>query len=413
MTAIRYALILALVFLPASPFATTFPVTKTADTNVSCTPGNCSLREAIEAANTNPGADDVPVPAGFYLLALGQIVVSDDVSIAGAGQATTIIDGNATDRVFDIEVTSGVVAISGVTIQNGYANTGSGISNDYGGDLTLTNSTVSSNTATGFGGGISNDYGGSLTLTNSTVSGNTAHSDGGGISNYYSYGDLTLTNSTVSNNSAVGVYADGGGIYHYSLFGDMKLTNSTVSGNTAEFGGGINNDGDLTLSNSTVSGNIAYASGGGIHDDSSGASVYLDSSIVADNSAPVGANCNNAFNSLGYNLTDDASCGFTEPTDLVVADAMLGPLQDNGGPTWTHALLPGSPAIDASSGDCPPPATDQRGVLRPQGAGCDIGSVESLSEKVTMCHNGKRSISVSANAVPAHLAHGDTLGACP
>ncbi len=84
MTAVRYALILALVFLPASPFATTFPVTKTADTNGSCTPGNCSLREAIEAANANPGADDVPVPAGTYLLTLGQISISDEVSIAGA-----------------------------------------------------------------------------------------------------------------------------------------------------------------------------------------------------------------------------------------------------------------------------------------------------------------------------------------
>ena len=85
MTVIRYALILALVFLPASPFATTFPVTKTADTNDgSCDP-DCSLREAIDAANTNPGTDDVPVPAGTYLLTLGQLAVSDDVSIAGAG----------------------------------------------------------------------------------------------------------------------------------------------------------------------------------------------------------------------------------------------------------------------------------------------------------------------------------------
>jgi hypothetical protein len=76
---------------------------------------------------------------------------------------------------------------------------------------------------------------------------------------------------------------------------------------------------------------------------------------VADNSAPVGANCvEHGTNTRGYNLSDDTTCGFTAPGDLVVADAMLGPLQDNGGPTETHDLLPGSPAIDAGSVDCPP-----------------------------------------------------------
>ena len=98
---------------------------------------------------------------------------------------------------------------------------------------------------------------------------------------------------------------------------------------------------------------------------------------MADNG---GSTCGFSLESLGYNLTDDTSCGFTEPTDLVVADAMLGPLQDNGGSTETHDLLFGSPAIDAGSVNCPPPATDQRGVARPQGAGCDIGAVEYLPE---------------------------------
>jgi hypothetical protein len=101
--------------------------------------------------------------------------------------------------------------------------------------------------------------------------------------------------------------------------------------------------------------------------------------LIGDNGTTT-SNCNETLDSLGYNLTDDDSCGFTEPTDLIVADAMLGPLQDNGGPTETHDLLPGSPAIDAGSPDCPPPATDQRGVARPQGAACDIGAVEYLPE---------------------------------
>jgi CSLREA domain-containing protein len=356
---LRCLLILLIVLLPAGPFATTFPVTKTADTNGSCTPGNCSLREAIGAANANPGADDVPVPAGTYLLTLGQLTVSDDLSIAGAGQTTTIIDGNASFRVFDIEATSGVVEISGVTIQNGYAYYHGGGIRAYG-NLSLTNITVSGNAASGLGGGIYFfSESGYSALTNSTVSGNTARGSGGGI-----YSDnLTLTNSTVSGNIA----HYGGGIQGY----DLTLTHSTVSGNTAYYnGGGIYSD-NLTLTNSTVSGNY----GSGI---SGRGTVTLTNTIVADNIAA--ANCNSPINSLGYNLTDDTSCGFTATGDLVVADAMLGPLQDNGGPTDTHDLLPGSPAIDAGSMDCPPPDTDQRGVSRPQGTDCDIGAVEFVPE---------------------------------
>ena len=444
MWALRSALIVALILLPAGSFrADIFQVTKTADTDDgSCDP-DCSLREAIDAANTNPGADDVPVPAGFYLLTLGRLSVSDDVSITGAGQTNTIIDGNNKTRlVFDIEATSGVVEISDVTIQNGYAFFSGGGIRNRGGKLALTDSTVSNNATTYAGGGISSfSYYGDLTLTNSTVSGNSVYGGvpfgGGGIYNrgnltltnstvsgnsiYASYvvygggggiynnGNLTLTNSTVSDNSVYGRNGVGGGIQHnngeatltnstvsnnsvggYQHFcgggivvwtgspTNLTLTNSTVSGNTASDGGGIcfraTASSYLTLTNSTVSGNIATeGSGGGIRSRS----LTLANTIVADN---VVDNCSDSVDSLGYNLTDDTSCALAEPTDLVVADAMLGPLQDNGGPTETHDLLPGSPAIDAGSVNCPPPDTDQRGVLRPQGADCDIGSVEFVPE---------------------------------
>jgi CSLREA domain-containing protein len=397
MTVLRYALILALVFLPASLFATTFPVTKTADTDDGTCDPDCSLREAIDAANANPGADDVPVPAGTYLLTLGQLVVSDEVSIAGAGQETTIIDGNAADRLFDIDATSGVVAISGVTIQNGHV---SSLSDDNGGgirnlaDLSLTDSTVSGNFAGNGGGGIYSR--GILKLTNSTVSGNTAVYIGGGILG----SDMFINNSTVSGNTVPGnnIYGGrglGGGIAvegDYSYYADTFLTNSTVSGNYAyTSGGGIIFRGDSRLSiiNSTVAGNTTYygkAPSGGIGRVSSGnSSIEVFGTIVANNSP---GNCGYprgsgpwSWSSHGFNLTDDDSCSPSpEPTDLVVADAMLGPLQDNGGPTETHDLLPGSPAIDAGSVDCPPPDTDQRGVTRPQGAACDIGAVEYLPE---------------------------------
>jgi predicted outer membrane repeat protein len=339
-------------------------------------------------------------------------VVSDDVSIAGAGQTNTIIDGNATDRVFYIDLTGRVVEFSGVTIQNGY-------SNRYGGgifirsyyeprsDIRLTDSTVSGNTARDSGGGIR--AGGDLTLTNSTVSGNNAgggrYDSGGGI---WSISNLTLTDSTVSGNTAYwsgggirggafccgqsapnlalinstvsgnNVDQAGGGIYAYNAI--LTVTNSTVSDNNAGLGGGgifgryIRSATPPTLTNSTVSNNSAGRYGGG------GLLIFgnaiLANTIVADNGTTT-PNCNRVLDSLGYNLTDDDSCGFTAPGDLVVTDAMLGPLQDNGGPTETHALLAGSPAIDAGSPDCPPPTTDQRGVARPQGAGCDIGAFES------------------------------------
>jgi CSLREA domain-containing protein len=470
MRSLRRLLILLIVLLPAGPFATTFPVTKIADTSGNCVPNDCSLREAIEAANRKPGADDVSVPAGTYLLFLGQLAVSDAVSIAGAGQENTVIDGRAADRVINITHPAGVVAISGVTIRNGYASSpsspysqalgggircwtgaltltnstvsdntvagnfskgggiyhngdfalinstvvdntssgsGGGISSS--GKLTLTNSTVSGNSAIRSGGGILNEGGntmltnstvssntslgsaggilitvGNVTLTNSTVSGNTALGGSGGGARFYSANDIALTNSTVSGNTAHG---DGGGIdaYFYYGYGGLTLTNSTVSGNTSSYGngGGIAVESfyyttDARLTNSTVTRNRANRGGAGIHMRFADA-VFIDT-VVADNGA-ARPNCGGRpVDSRGHNLADDNSCELNAPGDLVVADAMLGPLANNGGPTDTHALLPGSPAIDAGRPGCPPPDTDQRGVVRPQGAACDIGSVEYLPE---------------------------------
>jgi hypothetical protein len=279
---------------------------------------------------------------------------------------------------------NGDTTVTNSTVSSNTANfDGGGIFSS--GTVALTNSTVSSNTANGAGGGIIFNEG-SLTLTNSTVSNNTA-SDGGGITNENG-GSLTLTSSTVSGNTALndGV---GGGIYN--SWGDLALTNSTVSGNTAsgDFsrGGGIMNyTGNLTLTNSTVSGNTA-ANGSAIVGDSIGCRrpcyyVPPSSSFDFENSILAGSCQSSRFNEISsaFNLADDESCAFST-TDIVVADAMLGPLQDNGGPTETHDLLPGSPAIDAGSMDeCPPPDTDQRGVARPQGTACDIGAVEYLPE---------------------------------
>ena len=216
-------------------------------------------------------------------------------------------------------------------------------------------------------------------MTDSTVSGNTSGLAGGGIWNDTT-GTLNISNSTISDNTA----NDGGGIYNFS--GTQTLTNSTVSGNTASAsGGGIYNSSDtMTLINSTVTDNVAETgSGGGIRNI--GTFAELVNTIIAVNSAAsLGPDCFGSPTSLGYNLIgDDTDCDYTAATgDLVTADPLLGPLQDNGGDTETHALLAGSPAIDAipvadcNDTDGVPVTADQRGVTRPQGPDCDMGSYE-------------------------------------
>src|SRR3990170_536776 len=251
--------------------AANFTVTKTADTaDGACIPSDCSLREAIIAANASPGADTITLPAAIYILtiaganedaaATGDLDITGDLTINGAGAATTIIDGGDLDRVFHVK-SGGAVSISGVTIQNG--------------------STVA---IASDGGGIRND--GALTLTNSTVSGNTANFNGGGI---FNSGTVTITNSTVSGNTASLANNGGGGIFNQAI---LTITNSTVSGNTANFsGGGIyNNLGTATITNSTINNNTADSDGNGTGDGGGiargGGAVNLKNTIVAGNIDP-------------------------------------------------------------------------------------------------------------------------------
>jgi hypothetical protein len=158
------------------------------------------------------------------------------------------------------------------------------------------------------------------------------------------------------------------------------LTNSTVSTNRAEGdndaesgGSGINNQGQATLINSTIAWNpLGSGSSGGIHNDGT---LTLSNTLFANN---FGGNCGGGGASLGHNLADDNTCGLNQPSDLIVANANLDVvLQVNPpGNTATHALLPGSDAIDASNCNGGAITTDQRGVSRPQGAACDIGAFE-------------------------------------
>ena len=513
--------LVAFLLVPRAPAsAATFSVNSTADA-VDAGPGDgtcataggaCTLRAAVQETNALPGPDTVSLPAGVYTLtipgpeedaaATGDLDITDDLTISGAGADVTVIDGGDLDRVlqtagplqvdisnvavangstasffpdegFGSGVGGGIFNGSGVTLAltdvivagNWASHGGGGILN--GGTLTVTSSSVSDNTGGvsgegGGGGGIGNA--GTATLIDSVVSGNFSGHSGGGVYNggtlaiigsdisdntvilftgggIFNSGVLTIADSTVSENTAE---ERGGGIFN---LGSVAVANSSISNNEASVfdGGGIANDsGSLTLTGVTVSGNKAGAGGGGIANGSSGnaspvvastltatnvtvsgnqaggsgggiynggglnsASVSITNGTVTGNRAGASGgaifnnpgyaatlgntvvasglgsdNCFGAITSGGHNLEDADTCGFTAPGDLIDSDPLLGPLADNGGDTATHALLAGSPAVDAGDGgECP--ETDQRGVARPidgnrDGAAvCDIGAYEA------------------------------------
>jgi CSLREA domain-containing protein len=376
----------------------TFTVTKTADTNDGTCDADCSLREAIIAANVSPGADAITLPAGTYTLtiaganedasATGDLDINGDLTINGAGAATTIVDGGGLDRVF--QIISGSVVFNNITIQGGTLAGGNGGGLLNGGTATVNNCVVSGNSAPGGdGGGIYNDD--VMTIASSTITGNSAsNGDGGGV---FDNGlSITITTSTFSGNQVPG--GDGGGIYlngvaatvnqstvsgNTATGGDgagiyingnnLDLTNCTITGNSAFDGGGLFVNGNsANFTAVTIAGNTATNTGGGI--EAATATPQLQGTIVANNT---GGNCDGAVTDGGTNLQfPGTTCG----ASILTSDPLLGPLADNGGPTQTMALGVGSPAIDANTENCPPPPVDQRGVARPQGAACDIGAFE-------------------------------------
>ncbi len=351
----------------------TFMVTNTNDS------GFGSLRDAMaNAASGDTINFSLAYPATITLAST--LSINTSLTISGPGASNVAISGNNAVQVFSISGGT-TVNISGVTIENG-------------------------NSGGNFGGGFEN--GGTLTLTNSTVSGNSASSVGG----IYNYGTLTLTNSTVSGNS---VSNDVGGILNQ---GTLTLSNSTVSSNFAsDDGGGIYNYGTLTLGNSTVSGNSASSYGGGIFNYGS---LTAKNSIVANNA---GGNCylSQTITSQGHNLSDDASCAFAGTGDLNSTAAGLDPggLKANGGPTQTIALLASSPAVNAiplspvnyctdTNGN--PLTTDQRGTTRPQGPACDIGAYELSRTSQTISFTQPAPASATYNSSFTVAATGGASG---
>ncbi|MEM8860258.1 MAG: carbohydrate binding domain-containing protein [Chloroflexota bacterium] len=346
--------------------------------------GEGSLRAAIAGVATdgvitfNPSLAD-----GTIALTSGQLQISNNVTIDGSGAPGLVVSGNNASRVFQIAAAADV-SMNDLAISDGVgAPQGGGILNF--GTLNLDTVTISNNTETSDGpasfdlggGAIYNGDGATMSMTNSTVRDNASlNQPGGGIYGFFN-STIVVDNSTISGNVS-GDVAGG-----FRTLGDVTVTNSTISGNTSTgwHGGGMFvTNGNITILNTTITANNSPAdTAGGLMVASFGDPVNatIQNTIIADNGS-FGCQVEGGgavLTSLGNNVATDATCA-PEASDAIVASAGLEALADNGGPTATHALSAGSSAIDAANGAvCPP--TDQRGVARPQGAGCDAGSYEA------------------------------------
>jgi len=384
--------------------------------------GPGSLRQAILNASPGDTINFAPSVTTVNLTSGEELVIDKNLTITGPGaNRLTVQRSTYAARIFNISSSTVTVSISGITISNGYTSDpgggirsagvltltdctisgnfsgtfagfseGGGVLNDHG-NMTITGCTISNNSVEGIGGGVLNENG-TMTITGCTISNNFADqsgyafsevSQGGGILND-SGGSLIITNSTISDNTSYATsldvfgqrgFAYGGGVHN---LGSMTITNCTISGNSAVgptnldtgYGGGISNGGNLQITSSTIAHNSATggngAFGGGIY-----GSTRTDSSIIALNSALTGPDFTGAggLQSTGYNIIGNNADAVinSQPTDQIGTpaspiDPLLGPLADNGGPTFTYALQPGSVAINR--GDPAAPPQDQRGYSR-------------------------------------------------
>jgi len=404
--------IACLCFADATPGYAVTVVVNTTNDDDNVEDSYCSLREAISAIKNLDGdyygciggdvSSVITLPSGIYTVN-SQLSVNTTITIDGAGAETTIIQASDCDPTQDTctndhqifwVYTPGNLTLNYLTLR--YAkniDNGNGGAIFNAGALNISNCYLNENR--GFNGGAIQNLGGTITITDSTFSGNVADYRAGAINND---GAIMIINSTFSENKAQdeGGFGDAGVIYN-SNTGTVIIEKSTFSGNEGRFGGAISNYGTLEMTNSTFSGNAASIRGGSIYNNNSltitnatfsgnvsgfgGAAIEISpagtlnytNTIIADSTIGEEAfECNNegTIGTNTDNLVEDGSCDSS-----YYGDPNLGPLGDNGGLTQTHALQSDSIAIDNGNlAACP--ETDQRGVTRPQGEGCDIGAFE-------------------------------------
>jgi hypothetical protein len=375
-----------------------------------CKPHDCSLREAIAAANEDSGRDTVRLAAGTYDIELPHVAGSEPndngdlapyypMTIKGKGPKATKVDANGLDRVFSVGgiLQEQPVRLQSLTMKGGdptqitdpqHTDVGGGIY-AYTENVVLKDVAIRKNEAVAGGGARLQAT--TAKVVNSTIAGNAAN-EGGGIQFRAAIFDApvtTIRGTTISGNSANragGVIVDGEHP-NPSLFPpQVTFLNSTVADNHANAdGGGIlaEEDASVTLDNTTVAHNVAEEDnsggglGGGIR-QLSGAAFGLDDALIAGNSVGAsgnGSECAGLFQGSGgvvVQLQMGTSCTVTGVIPNEPADALIALLDDNGGPTKTVALQPGSAAIGLAA-TCP--ATDQRGKPRP-GVNCDSGALE-------------------------------------
>jgi predicted outer membrane repeat protein len=371
--------LLVAVLLPVVAGAATIVVDTTADSGS----GNCTLTEAVAAANTDSAVDACAAGSGADVIDLtgltgtitlgASLFIPTDVTIQGPGARN--------------------LRISGTTAQT--------IRNDSGATVVIRDVTIADTAGIGSFSGCITPCLGSLTLERVRVTNCTGAPDsdpfpsdamGPAVATNCTGANLTIVDSTFDDNHLTGGNgADGGAIWWAGVA--LKIVNTTFSGNTASHDGGALAvlAGSATLDNVTFADNAADGVGDAVMalNTVGQVTVVLRNTVAADSIQ--GGNCatlNGATITSSYTLSDDATCGVGTGNQMNVA-ASLGTLANNGGPTDTHLPAPGSPLIDAGDpAGCTdqtggPLLADQRGITRPQGSRCDVGAVEVVTTTTT------------------------------
>ncbi len=378
--------------------AAEFQVTKTADTLDGACNADCSLREAVTAANANAGHDKIVIPAGTYVLTrvgtesdsntneFDDLDVRDDTTIEGAGMDQTIVSGNDSFRIFHV-INNGpeeTTTVSHLTVRNAFRESCGGGIREADGTIYISHVKFLNNFAERGAGMCAR---GIAYISDSIFEGNTAETWGGGLTvlpRRVSHSEVTR--STFLENEALD--QDGGGIEHCNCADEVQgstldVINSTFVDNIGEDGGAIWNNLEIYSLNNTIKDNAQGFNFSAV-ENADGVTTFENT--ILDNLP--GLDCNNPTGAIsqGHNLESGVNCNLTATGDQQSTDPLLGELGDNGGPTPTIPLLKDSPAIDAGGNDnCP--ATDQRGQTRPADGDndtietCDIGAYEVPREE--------------------------------